>query len=277
MKLFQKNKKKASSLRRRMVFYFLLVAIANVFVGMEILWEIKSQKYRAVVVQEVQKIQEKKKPVEHVFTLLDKLAQKFVIMIGILIVVSAVVLFLFVVQIASPIQYMIDKARLIADGDLSVTIEIKSQDELADLGKLINDLTANLQEIIAQLEQVYRQLMHSVEDFEIKISRYPEFANKFSPERERLQSCLEDLNLLKESFTLFRVQALAEEPEQKKTRLGQLLLQDGVITEEQLERALEVQKQDKTVLGAALMKEGLIDADTLRKYMEKQRELEEQA
>ncbi|MDH5716104.1 MAG: HAMP domain-containing protein [Spirochaetia bacterium] len=264
-------KKKKTSIRRKMVFYFLMMAIANVFVALEFLWEIKSEKYRKEIRKEVIEIQEGREPVEHIYISFDKLAIKFMIMAAILILVSAVILFQFVTQVASPIQYMIDRARKIAEGDLSLTIEIKTSDELSSLGNLINDLTANLQEIIAQLEQVFISLDQALTQIDKKMNLIPEFREHFATELQELKEALSQLTMLKESFTLFQIQHV-EALETGEKSIGELLVDDKIITQEELEKALDIQLEKGGFLGAILVTQGYIDPKTLASYIKKQEE-----
>ncbi|MCP4133464.1 MAG: HAMP domain-containing protein [bacterium] len=208
MKLFNLNEKKKTSLRKKMIFYFLLIAIANVFVAGEFVWEIKSKGYRDAVVSEVNQIKEGKAAPEHIYVILDNLAQKFVIMIFILIIVSAVVLFLFVIQIASPIQYMINQAKKMSEGDLSIRVEIKSKDEMAVLGKVINDLSINLQEVVAQLERMVFNLERAVILHRSNLKQFPNIRSYFDEESEMLETILKEFRLLKDAYILFTIDSL---------------------------------------------------------------------
>jgi methyl-accepting chemotaxis protein len=205
-----KNNKSKTSLRKKMIFYFLLIAIANVFVAGEIVWELKSKSYRTEIAKEVTLIKNGEKPVEYIHNIFDKLAKKFVIMIIILIVVSAVVLFLFVIQIASPIQYMIDQARKMSDGDLSKKIDVKTEDEIAVLGCLINDLSVDLQEVIAQLERISDEMRKVVNLHENNLKEFPNIKSYFDEETEIILKISKELNLLKEMYILFTINAVME-------------------------------------------------------------------
>jgi len=258
---------KKTSIKRKMVFYFLLVALANVFVASELLIEIKSDKYRAEVLKVAEDIKNNQQEPEHVYILLDKLSSKFVIMVGILIAVSAVVLFLFVLQIASPIQYMVNEAKKIAQGDLSITIKMKSHDEISDLGNLINDLTVNLQEIIVQLKQMYAEFEEAISRFDSKMYLMPEVKMHFENERKQLVETIENMAMIKESFTLFQIHKMSDMPESSKVLIDKLL-KNGVITKSQYERTIGFQKEKGGYIGSVLKKLEYIDDSTLVKYIE---------
>lgn len=197
--------KRKSTLRSKMIFYFFLIAFANIFVTVEFILDIRSAQYKERLNHVVELVKEDKRPTESVHDEIKKIVNKFSIMLVVLIVISASVLYMFVIQIASPIQYMIDKATVIADGDLSTTIQIKSDDELSVLGNLINDLNANLQEIIAQLKQIQPGLQEIHSSLSHKLLHYPELEPLIEEDAEQVGHIAMDLMMLKEAFTLYQI------------------------------------------------------------------------
>ena len=79
---------------------------------------------------------------------IEKLRNKALLMIGIIMVVMIIVLTMFIKNITEPLQHMIERSKEISKGDLSQTIRIQSNNELAELGNVINEMASNLQEII---------------------------------------------------------------------------------------------------------------------------------
>ena len=57
-----------------------------------------------------------------------------------------------------------------------------------------------------------------------------------------------------------------------KPRLGEILVEDAVITKEQLKEALAIQKRDGGLIGIILMNLGYINEPTLVKYLALQAE-----
>ena len=261
--------RKKTSLKRKMVFYFLLVAFANVFVGLELLMEIRSETYRTKVIEKVVSIKDGKESIISIFTLLDQLTRKFFIMVGILILVSAVILFLFVIQIASPIQYMINEAKKIADGDLSVNLNMKSKDEISDLGHLINDLTANLQEIIVQLQRMHASFEEAATCLESKLNLLPELQKYFNLEQSLLKDNVESIAMIKQSFTIYQMRKFVLDdfsPHEKK--LMDSLMAEDDITNEQYQEVLRVQMERGGYVGAILLELDIIDSATLLKHLD---------
>ncbi len=52
-----------------------------------------------------------------------------------------------------------------------------------------------------------------------------------------------------------------------KPLLGELLIENHVVTQEQLDQAVEVQKKEGGLIGIILVNLGLIDEQTLVKYL----------
>ncbi|RQD75756.1 MAG: type II secretion system protein GspE, partial [Candidatus Syntrophonatronum acetioxidans] len=56
----------------------------------------------------------------------------------------------------------------------------------------------------------------------------------------------------------------------ERRKLGDFLLEEGLITEEQLIKALSLQQETRKSLGKVLVEEGFLGEDTLLEAMEKQ-------
>ena len=78
----------------------------------------------------------------------------------------AMTLYFFVKDIANPLDGMIMAAKRIRDGHLSATVPVVSKDEIGQLGDIINDLTANLQEVLLFVGAVNSDLTDIIEEIE---------------------------------------------------------------------------------------------------------------
>ncbi|KOR29509.1 hypothetical protein TI03_02125 [Achromatium sp. WMS1] len=119
--------------------YFLLITIAAMMIGVEFFFEM-SKTDLVTEICDLANMSIISKP-------LLNLRNKIVIMFGVLTIVVAIVLMMFIRNITWPLQNMVNVAKKINEGDLSQVIKIKSKDELEQLAIAINDLTRNLQEI----------------------------------------------------------------------------------------------------------------------------------
>jgi len=251
-----------------MVFYFLLVAFANVFVGLELLFEVKSDAYRSRIIEKVSLIKVGVEDTTSIFTVLDELTRKFFIMVGILVLVSAVILFLFVIQIASPIQYMINEAKKIAGGDLSVNLNMKTKDEIADLGHLINELTINLQEIIVQLQRMHASFEEASTCLASKLSLLPELQRHFEMEQGLLKDNVGNIAMIKQSFTVYQMRKfIIDDFSPNEKQLMDALINDHIITHDQYHEVLRVLMGRGGFVGAILLELEFIDQNTLLRYL----------
>ena len=128
-----------------MIIYFLLIGFASCMVGIEFLVDFHTGYNEAEIRADAgQNVYDQDK----VFAFFDRMRKKAVVMVAIIMVVTLIVLTMFIKNISEPLQHMIDKSRKILSGDLSRTIKIQSDNELAELGTIINEMSCNLQEIL---------------------------------------------------------------------------------------------------------------------------------
>jgi methyl-accepting chemotaxis protein len=73
---------------------------------------------------------------------------------------------MFIRNITDPLQHMIKVSKLIAAGDLSQTVSIRANNELAEMGNTVNELTSDLQEMLL----LSKDLCASVDKFTDEIS-----------------------------------------------------------------------------------------------------------
>ncbi len=140
--------KKTQKLELFLLNYFFLIAIAAMMIGVEFYFEMSKPglKQEICAVQTVLTEDTNTDSIEE-SPALSNLRNKIVVMFGVLTIVMAIVMMMFVKNITHPLQRTLDTAKLINDGDLSQVIKIESNDEVGQLGIVINELTSNFQEI----------------------------------------------------------------------------------------------------------------------------------
>lgn len=140
--------KQSKKLELSLLNYFLLIAIAAVMIGVEFYFEMSKpglqQSICTVTTPNGGYISSDQSGSS---VALSELRNKIVVMFGVLTIVVAIVMMMFVKNITRPLQRTLDTARLINDGDLSQVIKIEAYDEVGQLGIVINELTSNFQEI----------------------------------------------------------------------------------------------------------------------------------
>ncbi len=136
------------SLQRTMIIYFLLIGFASMLVGLEFLADFHSGDLKNEIWHNISQSNPEELSKEQIFAPIDRMRSKAILMVVIIMVVMLIVLTMFIKHITEPLQHMIGLSEKISAGDLSQTIRIDADNELAQLGHVINEMASNLQEII---------------------------------------------------------------------------------------------------------------------------------
>ena len=139
--------RKRSSLERKMLSYFGLIAAASLLITMEFVWAIRAATPHPVAAQEVSAAPAS--AADEVRGRMETLSGKAVLMCVVQATVTLIVLIMFMRRITGPLQQMVEEAEVISQGDLSRTIQVRTRDEIGLIGETINGLTSNIQEIVA--------------------------------------------------------------------------------------------------------------------------------
>lgn len=131
-----------------MIIYFLLIGSASLLMGVEFLFDTHGPELKDNLFSNFEKISQNQMDIDQLFVPVEKLRNKALLIIAVIMVVMIIVLTMFIKNITEPLQHMIESSKEISKGDLSQTIHIQSTNELADLGHVINEMSSNLQEII---------------------------------------------------------------------------------------------------------------------------------
>ncbi len=136
------------SLQRTMIIYFLLIGFASMLVGIEFLADFHGGELKDEIWENINRSGGQPVDQKAIFAPIDRMRSKAILMVGIIMVVMLIVLTMFIKHITEPLQHMIGLSEKISAGDLSQTIRIDADNELAQLGRVINEMSSNLQEII---------------------------------------------------------------------------------------------------------------------------------
>lgn len=194
----------AGKLETRLLNYFLLIAAAAVMIGVEFYFEIErpglTQEICTTTVHNSDTITgELNAPPPA--TALGHLRNKVVVMFGLLTLVVAIVLMMFIKNITMPLCRMAEVAERINQGDLSQVVEIESRDEIGQVGIAINELTSNLQEIASFTSTTGSAILKQLEVIAdaLKQGQNPDLVDI-----ESIQSDVESLVEFADSFELLQ-------------------------------------------------------------------------
>ncbi|ARD49583.1 methyl-accepting chemotaxis protein [Sporosarcina sp. P33] len=92
-----------------------------------------------------------------------------------------------------PISSLIEQAKKIADGDLAVqTTEVTSQDEVGDLARTLNQMTVNLQEMIATMNTTSQHLSENAGETSASLSEMREAVSMVANNIEEVATAVTD-------------------------------------------------------------------------------------
>ena len=203
--------KQARKLELCLLNYFLLIAIAAMMIGVEFYFEMSKPGLTQDICSTSTTANESitaevliTNP-DELSPVLSDLRNKIAIMFGVLTIVVAIVMMMFVKNITRPLQRTLDTARLINDGDLSQVIKIEAHDEVGQLGIVINELTSNFQEIasstlamINEIESRIDMLSKSLAD---NSSGSADQITQIKQELSALHAFIDAFNLLQTDIT----------------------------------------------------------------------------
>ncbi|OQX10970.1 MAG: hypothetical protein BWK80_45235 [Desulfobacteraceae bacterium IS3] len=197
------------SLQRTMIVYFLLIGFASLLVGVEFILETQKSGLREELLSNFEKYSKNEIGRDEVFAPIDKLRSKAVLMIVIILCVMIIVLTMFIKNITGPLQHIIEVAKDISGGDLSHTVTVHSENELAELGKVINEMSSNLQEIILLSKQMCSSGNNFIDNTEFMLEQEslgPEEVAKVGEEISRLKEEIGMLSEVIEYFNFYTVE-----------------------------------------------------------------------
>jgi len=186
--------------------YFLLIAIAAMMIGVEFYFEMGKPGLKQDICISPNAITEViNTDLEEESPILSDLRNKIVVMFGVLTIVVAIVMMMFVKNITRPLQRTLNSAKLINDGDLSQVIKIEAHDEVGQLGIVINELTSNFQEIATSTSVMINEIESRIAALSKSlIDDNPDSAEQITLIRQdidTLRTFIDSFNLLQTDIT----------------------------------------------------------------------------
>jgi methyl-accepting chemotaxis protein len=184
--MMRKLSKPMSRLKKKLLIYFILIAIVSISVSAEIILEVSSRRFKDNInsnyLQQLETTLGKKSvdkiskniDAERVFVPIYNLRNRMILF---LLVVSASIIgafYMFTKDIISPMDGIVEATKKIAKGDLTVSVPVMSEDEIGQIAGLINDMNLNLQDMIFQVKQ---EVTRYKDKIEIATHRISELVN----------------------------------------------------------------------------------------------------
>ncbi len=140
-----------SNLRKRLLIYFILIIFVTMSVGAQLIFEAGSDRLLSQIANAV-KVEngdaDTPKTIGGVAEVLKNLQHRMILVMVIVFICIIATMFVFIRNIVEPLDAIGKSAKRITDGHLDETIPIRCNDEIGQIGELINDLAVNLQEVL---------------------------------------------------------------------------------------------------------------------------------
>lgn len=198
----------ASKLKRKLNLYFLLIAIVAISVSAEIILEMSegtipahilsnaTEEYGTVLGENfVAQLKSAESLVDYdkIFYPIYDMRNRMILLLLVVTGCIVVSFFMFSRDIVSPMGNMVNAAKKLAAGDLTVKIPVDSQDEIGQVGELINEMNAKMLDMIKQIQD-------DIGRYREKVSSLAEFVDGLLPE-EKTGDIVESRRLKLSDFT----------------------------------------------------------------------------
>ncbi len=198
-----------SKLKKKLLIYFVLITFVSLVVCLEMIWEIGEPK---LVDQISEKITESHPDIDldslnssGIFTPLKELQIRMLLLLAIVAICIVATLLFFVRDIANPLDGMVTAAKRIRDGNLSYTVPVVSNDEIGQLGDILNDLAVNLQEILLFVGTVNSDLMEIIAEIEKNRPEQTEENQELNEQLDLMSDKIEEIKDMVQAFDYYHV------------------------------------------------------------------------
>jgi methyl-accepting chemotaxis protein len=133
-------------LREKLVLIFCLAALAVISVQIKYIFEINQE--ISEIRSAVTSVSEVRPDMTARRIMLEDFKDKLITLLGISILAFGLLIFLLVQRVIRPLQILTVTAKEISHGNLNVTVTVQHKYPMAELGGLLNEVAANLQEVL---------------------------------------------------------------------------------------------------------------------------------
>jgi methyl-accepting chemotaxis protein len=203
-----------------MIFYFALMGFAIALMAAELYYQVDTSRIEAKLARYVflTEYHDAHNAASVPESYLYYLRNKVLLLLGVFAFMVAVIMIMFTKTLIGPLQYITRKSGEILGGDLSTTIVMESGDELGKVAECINDLTSNIQEIIAGVDLHRNTIAEAVSEIEegVRNMQQSGFADEGAQDlietmQGNLDTIYQSLDELKEMGNLFTLYKINEQ------------------------------------------------------------------
>jgi len=241
------NKKEFSRLRKKLILYFVLISVVSISVSAEIIFEFSSGRLKNEIRENlISTMSTSVSPaiVERIGVSrldasvsgpLSDLRNRMILLLLVIFAGIVGAFVLFTRDVVSPMDGIVDATKKIADGDLTVSVPVMTDDEIGQIARLINDMNVNLQDMVMQIRGeivrhrkkireatdkiIYMGHVESaveiIDNRRMKLSDFKKMIRLSGDVVKILEVMLEDLSALETFVKMYKTYAIRPEIEQK--------------------------------------------------------------
>ncbi len=195
-----------SKFRRKLLFYFLSVVFISLVVGGELIFEVGSDRFTTLIVENINEViieeKDQKAVMGNIQELLKQLQYRMILIMSIVLPFLIITVFIFIRNIVSPLDEIVRSADKIAAGHLNETVPVRTQDEIGKIAELINELAVNLQEVLLHIWNHTKYSLDLIDGIR-RITRVEINSVNFPQLDQDIESIRDDIREMREMVKIF--------------------------------------------------------------------------
>ena len=204
-----------SNLKKKLLIYFLLIVFVALSISLELIWEVGEKKLKDELknglVNEAPEgeIRDAVSAIDYDTALkpLKRLQIRMIIILMIVIFAVVLTLYFFIKDVADPLDEMVSTAKDISEGNLGKTVPVYSKDEIGQLGSVINDITADFQEVLLMVGKISLSASNATDIIHnrVEVLNEKKISGDIQKQLNVLFKDITELKSLVESFSFYHI------------------------------------------------------------------------
>ncbi|MBN1880809.1 MAG: HAMP domain-containing protein [Deltaproteobacteria bacterium] len=204
-----------SDLKKKLLIYFLLVVFVCIAITVELIIEVGEPKLTDQITEIIMVQAEEHTALdavagfnfESIYEPLNHLQIRMIIVLGIVLAAVFLTLFFFIKDVAGPLDEMVQTAKEISRGNLAKTVPVYTKDEIGQLGGIINDITADFQEVLLMVGKISLSAADATDVIHnrVEVLKEKQISDEIQQQLNVLYKDIRELKSLVESFSFYQI------------------------------------------------------------------------
>ena len=204
-----------SDLKKKLLIYFLLVVFVCIAITVELIIEVGESKLTDQITELIMVQAEEHAAAdvvagfdyESIYEPLNHLQIRMIIVLGVVLAAVFFTLFFFIKDVAGPLDEMVQTAKEISKGNLAKTVPVYTKDEIGQLGGIINDITADFQEVLLMVGKISLSAADATDVIHnrVEVLKEKQISDEIQQQLNVLYKDIQELKSLVESFSFYQI------------------------------------------------------------------------